>query len=433
MPLMQMTCTETVSLGSYAVFFWTAVEGSVLKMELDIWNGGGYLGIGDVVGCMPSTPVDESEKYAVGAFLQVNWDNDDGSGTRNPDGSWAELPVPDLEKNYVENENNLAQLRPQVEPLPDDGTVTLKVTGPDKDKVKLWTESTKGTEIPLSSYSINWNLSNAGDRAALQNFMENSLWIEGIAPGTTQRGVTFTLSYSLADDVICQDKVRATVVFMRLGSAVYRELAQSWVSHYGHGGILYRFVPGVELTSDNLRSPENYQVLHSMSAKQGDGPTIDEYTNISDHPTAAHWPGCYETVGLTYSQRLLILHEAEALYALHGAIRYPQIINVIITTSGGTDTWNGSFDDITHLRCDGLIEVLYEKPGAYIGHVWGKLYDGVYRFNISTYAFLHNQQNVIFWTRHLNPGTQSGRTTPTGGATTRFQHRSHIVEPSILE
>ncbi len=34
MPLMQMTCTETVSLGSYAVFFWTAVEASIIKVEI---------------------------------------------------------------------------------------------------------------------------------------------------------------------------------------------------------------------------------------------------------------------------------------------------------------------------------------------------------------------------------------------------------------
>ena len=32
---MQMTCTETASLGSYAVFFWTAVEGSILKVDID--------------------------------------------------------------------------------------------------------------------------------------------------------------------------------------------------------------------------------------------------------------------------------------------------------------------------------------------------------------------------------------------------------------
>ena len=31
---MQTTCTETESLGSYAVFFWTAVEGSLLKVEV---------------------------------------------------------------------------------------------------------------------------------------------------------------------------------------------------------------------------------------------------------------------------------------------------------------------------------------------------------------------------------------------------------------
>ena len=33
---MQTTCTETESLGSYAVFFWTAVEGSTINVELDV-------------------------------------------------------------------------------------------------------------------------------------------------------------------------------------------------------------------------------------------------------------------------------------------------------------------------------------------------------------------------------------------------------------
>lgn len=31
---MQTTCTETASLGSYAVFFWTAVEGSILNVDM---------------------------------------------------------------------------------------------------------------------------------------------------------------------------------------------------------------------------------------------------------------------------------------------------------------------------------------------------------------------------------------------------------------
>ncbi len=33
-----MTCTETVSLGSYAVFFWTAVEGSILSVDMEFQN-----------------------------------------------------------------------------------------------------------------------------------------------------------------------------------------------------------------------------------------------------------------------------------------------------------------------------------------------------------------------------------------------------------
>ncbi len=416
---------------------------TVVRTELKIWNGGGELTIGERPGAQGSR-VPASDRETVGAYLQVNWDNDDGSGTRNPDGTWAQFPVPDLEKDFVENENNLARLKPVVEPLFDTGIVTLEISGPDRNKARFWTSSSKGTEVSFPSYRKVWDLSDAAHRADLENVMENSLWIEGIAPGTTERGITFSLKYMLDGNFVCEDKATATVVFMRLGSAVYRDLRIR--PHMGHGAIFYRFKQGVELTRDNLTDPANYQVLHSMPppslrlapTPQNSGPTIDDYTNIADNPRAANWPGCYETPSLSYAQRLVILHEAVELLGFRAAISYPSgriPRNVLVTTSGGTATWNGDFSDIRQLRCDGLIEVIYEKPGAYIGDVWGKRIDNVWRYAISTYAYVHNEQRFGrgVYSRYFNPATQSGRTTPAGDTQTRFQHRQYVVEPAMLE
>ena len=52
-----------------------------------------------------------------------------------------------LDRNSVANEDNLAKLKPTVEPLLDTGSIELEVSGADADKVKLWTQRTKGTEL----------------------------------------------------------------------------------------------------------------------------------------------------------------------------------------------------------------------------------------------------------------------------------------------
>ena len=139
--------------GAYAVIKDVTVL-TVLKVDLDIWNGGSDLDNGEAAGSQ-GAQVPESDEDSVGAFLQLNWDDDDGDGSSG-------TPVPDLtESGTVSSEDNLAQLKPSLDPILDTGTMELEVSGADKDKIKLWSSSTKGTEIALASNKKTWNLSNA--------------------------------------------------------------------------------------------------------------------------------------------------------------------------------------------------------------------------------------------------------------------------------
>ena len=119
---------------------------TVIRVDLDIWNGGSDLDNGQSAGSQ-GAQVPEGSEVLIGAYVLVNWDDDDADRTMNADGTWSALPVPDLTDNSVANEDNLAKLKPTVEPLLDTGSIELEVSGADADKVKLWTQRTKGTEL----------------------------------------------------------------------------------------------------------------------------------------------------------------------------------------------------------------------------------------------------------------------------------------------
>lgn len=392
------------------------------QVDLTISNGGSDLDNGDSFGAQGSI-VQEDKEESVGAFILVNWDDDNqANGT----------VVPDLQETTVIGEDNLALLTPWVSPLPRSGSVELEVSGADANKVKLWVSQSKLSEITLSSFKKSWNLSDSSQRTDFQNRINGGIWIEGIAPGTAKRAVSFTLRYKELSNTFADDKVNATIVFMRLGSAVYRELNVFMERHLGHGAILYRFKDGVELTEANLENAASYEVCHSMG--QANGPTIQPYTNITQEPGAAHWPGCYELPNMSYVDRLNALKAAKELYDLRAAISYPSgfATNVIVTQSGGTNTWNGAFSDIIELRCDGFIEAIFEKPGSYLGNVWGKLDGGVWKYSLSLFAGLHNDQDYGFgFASNFTPATQSGHSTPTGNTATTFVHKSYVAEPGL--
>ena len=172
-----------------------------------------------------------------------------------------------------------------------------------------------------------------------------------------------------------------------------------------------------------------------------DGPAFMSYLDIYNNPDAAHWPGCYEPPDFSYVDRLYSIRGAKELWNLSADIKYPVgaqgipiPVNVLITASGGIDTWNGSFLDILDLRCDALIEVIFEKPDdAFINSIWGKLDNNVWKYAINLFADIHNDQVFDYFEEYFNPATQSGHIIyPAGGNKTNFQHKQNVVEPLIL-
>ena len=401
------------------------VRFTVLKVDLNIWNGGSDLDNGQDPGPQGSQVADADEE-SVGSYLLVNWDDDDADGTMNADGTWSALPVPDLTENSVANEDNLAKLKPAVQPLLDTGTIELEVSGTDAGRVKLWTQSTKGTPVTLTSNKKTWNLANSTEKADFQNFMNNGYWIEGADVGTAERGVTFTLRYKDSGGTeVCNDVCKATVVKINLANAVYRDnMLDLWgigQNSRGHDALVWRYAG--TCTKTDLTNDANF-ILIEM-----DGPTDNR--NLTTITQQQGYPayGCFRNPSITYVQRLRILAAAHAL------VQRANAIELIASDAVLPANWNGSLDTITYLRCDGLVEVCYEVNGV---DVWGMERDPdnhTVHYDIHdqadnwTYSPTwgtwsagannqpdnleeHNDFDLVGWADTLMPATQCGNVAP---------------------
>ena len=202
----------------------------LLVLDLTICNGGYDLENGKSTGVCGEV-VAETDEETVGAYVLVNWDDDDGDGKMNSNGTWTQQPEPDLAENYVEDEDNLAPLKLSLTPLPQKGKAELEVSGPDAESIKLWTQSKKGTEIQLDCGRKTWDLSVSSDRNELVSIIKDGCWIEGVAPGTVERGVSLQFRYKNPEGMtLCEDCCKTTVVMIRLGNVVYRELLLAGVN-----------------------------------------------------------------------------------------------------------------------------------------------------------------------------------------------------------
>lgn len=75
---MQMTCTETESLGSYAVFFWTAVEGSVLSVDMTAYRPQNPSAVNyPLREDFPRTAVPDDKEDSPGAGIRANGEDVD--------------------------------------------------------------------------------------------------------------------------------------------------------------------------------------------------------------------------------------------------------------------------------------------------------------------------------------------------------------------
>jgi hypothetical protein len=347
------------------------------------------------------------------------------------------LPVPDLTENSVANEDNLAKLRPSIQPLLDTGTVELEVSGSDAAKIKLWTQSTKETLVPLISNKKTWNLANSTEKAEFQSFMNDGYWIEGTDVGTAERGVTFTLRYKDSGGTeIGKDDCKATVVMINLANAVYRDNGWPAIGSRGHAALVSRYAG--TCTKADLTNDANF-ILVEM-----DGPTDNtDLTTMTQQQGLACY-GCFSNPSITYIQRLRIISAARALVQRANDIGY---------TPGNAVTpedWNGHLDAITGLRCDGLVEVCYETNGV---EVWGMERDpdghtvhydihdqtNTWDYNASLGTWSagangapdnleeHNDFDAIGdWDDTLQPATQCGHVTPEE-ADTEFEQQDLCV------
>lgn len=340
----------------YGTFSESAYVFTIIKVDLDIWNGGSDLDNGEDAGSQ-GAQVPDADEESVGAYLLVNWDDDDGDGTMSADGSWSSEPKPDLdESTAITDEDNLAQLKPNLEPMLDEGTVELEVSGADKDKIKLWEKKTKETEVTLTSNKKTWDLSNSTQKSEFEDFIANSLWIEGIDEGSAERAVTFTLRYKDSGGTeICDDVNKATVVMINLADAVYRDNMLWSQNARGHSAIVWAF--DGPMTSANLSDDTKFKIVEMQGPTKNR--TLATITQDASYPAR----GCYTSSGLTYIQRLKILKTALSL--VPGGMGYPTLGGNVLEPK---NTWDGALNTVTHLRCDGLIEMCYEIIGV---DVWG--------------------------------------------------------------
>jgi len=331
------------------------VKLTVVKPDLAIYNGGSDLDNGEEdPGCHQGGVVPEDDEEAVGAYVLVNWDDDDADGSMNVDGTWERDPVPDLTETYVRHEDNLSKLLPTLDPVPVLGTVELEVVG-GVGKVKLWSTCWKQTELQAGSAVKTWDLSDAAQRAEFQQFGLDGIWLEGIEASDAERDVELDLRYvAPTGQTTCSDTVSATVVMINLANAVHREGTLIGVSARGHAALVWRFEG--QLTKDNLNDDDKFLIIE-MS-----GPTDDNtLTSMTQSPGEDAW-GCFTNPQITLVERLKILNTAKTLVAWAGNITWTGFKALEPVQ------WDGRLDSIRYLRCDGLVEVCYEINEI---EVWG--------------------------------------------------------------
>ncbi len=263
---------------------------------------------------------------------------------------------------------------------------------------------------------------------------ENGIWIEGVKRSIEERDVEIVLSYKLRE-LVLSDTVNATVVMINLANAVYRDNQMGLQTDRGHAALVAYFDgPALgETFRTALEDDSRFRIIEM------DGPTGHRSLDTITGPTQY---GCFTNLlgppwgeGIDYVRRLRILATAKALVARADTITYDPFNAV------GPPDWNGRLNTITHLRCDGLVEVCYEISGV---DVWAKLRipdNNTYRFDITaagdawTYNGLqtwvaganeipdnleeHNEFLLASWEFTLMPAIQCGHVAPEG-AITRF-------------
>ena len=386
--------TGTFSDGAYT---WT-----ILKVDLDI----------DVDDDGDKVAADETaEDSAPGGIVFVNWDDDNDNNTCDYDPS----------ESPVNGENELVSIGLKIEPTLNSGTATLEATA-GGSRIKIWTTATKTGPITLPK---TWDL-------ATQT-LPDILYVEAIDKSGSEGDTKLKLKWE-KDSASCEDEITLTCVKINLALASYRSPVMVLGSDFNHADIVTGYggngpygidaAEGSGLrTKAELLTLQNYHIVGMPGAGQGAAAsTLQDVVNLHN---PAGWPGAnheflVSNPGLANRDdlRLQILANTETVqgvvqgYCWNDAVEGPN-----------NTLWDGNINNIENLRCDGLVEVVYELAGV---QVWGK--NGAH-YPIQTWPAEHNQIGTAPAADRLSPICQRGGV---AGSPTRFASQP-LVEPTTME
>ncbi|MGC9066565.1 MAG: hypothetical protein ACP5JO_08090, partial [Candidatus Ratteibacteria bacterium] len=346
----------------------------------------------------------EDAEVDTGSYIFLNWDDDNNNDTC------------DMDETTVTNEDDVIPFNLSITPgNTNQTTVELSVPA-GSSKIKIWTTATKGTLVSLPK---TWNLASETIPA--------TLYVEGVEKSGSERDITLRLKYKNTINGIektTEDEIKITVVNLKLGYAVYRYLSTWGVGWYRHVGIIGRYNgKGEKADIKNLR---NYIVYDMQTYGMRE---VDLSTFTEEHTP---YFGEYTISNLTDENKIKILKTLS--YLRNRNIQYPSgnIPYAILVNNQPPSTGPITINNITHLRCDALIEVCYESNGI---NIWG-YWDGhnpYYFYNIMDYPQLHNNRPDLTYDpyQELSPLAQSG---DDGNYNTNFKNKSYKrpYEPIFL-
>lgn len=387
-------------------FYEDSRKVTVVSLDLTIYNGGSDLDNGEEEGAEGTVVADDKEE-SEGAYILVNWDDDDGDYD-----DLTKTPEPDLTQGdavgyvTVANEDNLAKLIPNVNSgstLPEKGFVILECAQ-EGGKVSFWSNKTKGTKLTFvgSPKQHFWNLENSTHRSKLQNFINNGIWVEGMVASGGEKDVTIKLKYNFEGHQVCDDKVKATIVMINLGNVVGREVGSGSLKERGHVGMVARY--DGDCIKTDFTITDNYILYEGDGAGNWDltepGPREIVMTHVTDLTDREFFgsmsPFLTSFTNAThftsnesgYIKRLKVIKVGRWMVDNTASIAYDKFNTI------EPGTWNGDLNDIEAVRCDGFVEVCYEFNNI---PSWGKINNGGAPQYLITIAANQDDHNEWQW------------------------------------
>jgi hypothetical protein len=209
--------------------------------------------------------VDEDNEEFPGNYILYNKDDDDGDGIPDYDDGYNKNGIEgdDDDENIYENDLVSITLC-GVEPYNYmTGQVTFDVTS-GASKVKVWENSTKGTEVSLP--------------ATFNTPVGKAFYVEGIEPSDGPRDVTIKLMYT-KEGLPFEDKIKVTVVHVELfRDSAYTQPLDDWPKSgnllrspryiFGEDDPIYVQVKNIGTDPSNIENKSSAVAVKSQSSSK---------------------------------------------------------------------------------------------------------------------------------------------------------------------